>query len=69
MKKRMILLAAALLLALVCACSAGAESQSPQALKIKMNLSSFRVQAGDTIRVEISVTNISGSDFTEPATL
>ena len=69
MIKRIILLAAALLLALACACSAGAESQSQRAVKIKMDLSSSRVQAGDTIHVEISVTNISGADFTEPVTL
>ena len=69
MINRIILLAAALLLALACACSAGAESQSQRAVKIKMDLSSSRVQAGNTIHVEISITNISGADFTEPVTL
>lgn len=69
MKKRMILLAAALLLVLIYACSAGAESQNPRAVKIKMDLSSSRVQAGDTVHVEISITNASDSDFTEPVTL
>ena len=63
MKKRLIVLAAALLAVLAWTCFACAEEAPSQDVKVQMALSETEVQAGDRIIVKISVTNTSGKDF------
>ena len=69
MIKRLLVLAAVLLAALSWAGCAPADEARTQDLKIQMSFSEVNVSAGDTIRVTISVTNVSGRDFAEGMTL
>ncbi len=69
MKKHLTVPAAILLALLVmagCACAGGGQTQE---LKAQVSFSTTEVRALDTIRVNISLTNISGKDFAGPMTL
>ena len=68
MKKRLMILAVVLLAAMAWLCPAGAESKQRD-MKIGMILSSTTVSEGETIRVQITLTNTSGKDFPGPAKL
>lgn len=65
MKKRLTVLAAILLVLLVwagCACAGKGKTED---LEISVAFSEVEVRAGDSVRVKISLTNISGKDFAE----
>ena len=69
MKKRIILLAAILLLVLAGAGFSCAEAPAQRDLEIRMQLSERELRVGDTIRVDITITNTSDRDLPEAMTL
>ena len=69
MKKQPAVLTAILFVLLLLAGCACAGSSQTQELKIQVSFSTHEVKALDTVKVKISLTNISGKDFAGPMTL
>ena len=69
MKKKWMLLAAVLILLLSWMSASSAESSALQDLRIGMGFSPTKVRPGDSVSVTITISNISGKDFTDPMTL